>query len=183
VAIAAVGAETLAADVNDKPAPLETAARVFAGPVVAKVVAVGAVAAMGGVLLNLILGLSRVVLAMARRGDLPRALSYVNENAVSPTAAVVVTGAVIGGLAALGNVKTAWSFSAITVLGYYALTNLTAIRLRPEERFYPVWTAWAGLASCLFLAFWVEPRVWLAGLGVIAMGLFGRWLASLLSNR
>jgi APA family basic amino acid/polyamine antiporter len=183
VAIAAVGAETLAAGVNDKPAPLETAARVFTGPVVAKVVAVGAVAAMGGVLLNLILGLSRVVLAMARRGDLPRVLSYVDENAVSPTAAVVVTGAVIGGLAALGSVKTAWSFSAFTVLGYYALTNLTAIRLRPEERFYPVWTAWAGLASCLFLAFWVEPRVWLAGLGVIAVGLFGRWLASLLSNR
>ncbi|QDV73477.1 APC family permease [Botrimarina mediterranea] len=178
VAIAAVGAEALAAGVNEKPAPLETAARAFAGPAVANVVAVGAVAAMGGVLLNLILGLSRVVLAMARRGDLPRVLARVNGEAASPTAAVMTTGVVIAGLAALGSVKAAWSFSAFTVLGYYALTNLAALRLRPDERLYPVWTAWAGLASCLFLAFWVEPRVWLAGVGLIALGLVGRWIAS-----
>lgn len=183
VAIAAVGAETLAAGVDDKPAPLETAAHAFAGPVVANVVAVGAVAAMGGVLLNLILGLSRVVLAMARRDDLPHFLAKVDGSAASPTAAVLLTGAIIAGIAALGSVKMAWSFSAFTVLGYYALTNLAAIRLRPDERLYPVWTAWAGLASCLFLAFWVEPCVWLAGLGVIAVGLVGRWLASLFSNR
>ncbi|QDV77994.1 APC family permease [Botrimarina mediterranea] len=178
VAIASVGAEALAAGVNDKPAPLETAARAFTGPAVANVVAVGAVAAMGGVLLNLILGLSRVVLAMARRGDLPRVLARVNGETASPTAAVMTTGVVIAGLAALGSVKAAWSFSAFTVLGYYALTNFAALRLRPEERLYPVWTAWVGLASCLFLAFWVEPRVWLAGVGLIALGLVGRWIAS-----
>jgi APA family basic amino acid/polyamine antiporter len=183
VAIAAVGAETLAAGVDDKPAPLETAARAFAGPMVANVVALGAVAAMGGVLLNLILGLSRVVLAMARRGDLPRFLAKVDGNSASPTAAVLLTGAIIAGLAALGSVKTAWSFSAFTVLGYYALTSLAAIRLQPAERLYPVWTAWVGLASCLFLAFWVEPRVWLAGLGLIALGLVGRWVAHRLFNR
>ena len=38
------------------------------------VVIVGGILAMGGVVFNLILGVSRVILAMGRRGDLPRVL-------------------------------------------------------------------------------------------------------------
>jgi APA family basic amino acid/polyamine antiporter len=57
------------------------------------------------------------------------------------------------------------------VLVYYAITNLCAIRLKPEERLYPAWTAYLGFAACLSLAFFVEWRVTLAGLGLIALGL------------
>ena len=45
------------------------------------------------------------------------------------------------------------------------------LRLPPERRLYPRPIAWAGLAACAFLAFWVEPVYWLAGLGLIALGL------------
>jgi APA family basic amino acid/polyamine antiporter len=31
--------------------------------------------------------------------------------------------------------------------------------------------AWGGLASCLFLAFWVEWRVWVFGLLLLGAGL------------
>jgi APA family basic amino acid/polyamine antiporter len=31
--------------------------------------------------------------------------------------------------------------------------------------------AWAGLVACLFLAFWVDPTVWLVGSGLAAAGL------------
>jgi APA family basic amino acid/polyamine antiporter len=34
-----------------------------------------------------------------------------------------------------------------------------------------------GLASCLGLAFWVEPRIWLAGLAIILVGLGWQRLA------
>jgi basic amino acid/polyamine antiporter, APA family len=74
-------------------------------------------------------------------------------------------------LVLIGNVKTTWSFSAFTVLVYYALTNLAALRLPANARLYPAWTAWAGLASCLGLAFWVEPSVWASGLALILLGL------------
>jgi APA family basic amino acid/polyamine antiporter len=37
--------------------------------------------------------------------------------------------------------------------------------------------AWAGLAACLFLAFWVETRIWVLGLLLIALGLLWHWLA------
>src|SRR5690606_20915381 len=68
-------------------------------------------------------------------------------------------------------VKKTWSFSAFTVLVYYAITNASALRLPPGQRRFPRWIAVVGLASCLFLAFWVEWQIWAIGLGVIVFGL------------
>jgi APA family basic amino acid/polyamine antiporter len=84
--------------------------------------------------------------------------------------AVIVTGLVIAALVLVGNVKLTWSFSAFTVLVYYAITNAAALCLRGAERKFPQWLAVVGLASCAFLAFWVEWKVWLAGLVLIGLG-------------
>jgi basic amino acid/polyamine antiporter, APA family len=150
----------------------ETLADIVAGLTGAEVVAVAGAAAMAGVLLNLVLGLSRVWLAMGRRGDVPSALGRVTDG--SPKAAVLVTGAVIAGLSLIGDLRIAWSFSAFSVLLYYAITNAAALRLSAEERRFPRWTAWAGLASCLFLAVWLDPVVVAVSLGVIAAGVVWR---------
>src|SRR5690606_17400267 len=155
VGVGAVGTDTLAGTAQTQAAPLEIAARQFGVPFIAEVVALGAITAMLGVLLNLILGLSRVLLAMGRRRDMPAVTAGVNERTSTPTVAVIVVGLGIAALVLVGNVKTTWSFSAFTVLLYYAITNLAALRLNDEERLYPRWIAWAGLAACLFLAFWV----------------------------
>ena len=171
VAVGSVGAARLAELTSSTAAPLEETARTFGGPVLAKVLALGAITAMLGVLLNLVLGLSRVLLAMSRRRDVPPRLAAIDERRSSPTAAVVTVGLIIGGLVLIGDVKTTWSFSAFTVLVYYALTNLAALRLPDSVRRFPRWVSWAGLAGCLGLAFWVERRIWLVGLGVIAVGL------------
>jgi APA family basic amino acid/polyamine antiporter len=170
VAVAAAGAPALASATEQAAAPLEVIARGFEVPAVAWLMAAGAVTAMLGVLLNLLLGLSRVVLAMARRGDMPSGLARVHAKRSSPRAAVVLVGVIIGALAATGSVNTTWSFSAFTVLVYYAITNLAALRLPPEDRLYPRWIPALGLTCCLGLAFWVEPRVWATGLGLIAAG-------------
>jgi APA family basic amino acid/polyamine antiporter len=169
VALGTLGPVGLAEAARTSAAPLEEAARHFDGEWIAEVVAIGAVAAMLGVLLNLILGLSRVALAMGRRDDLPRVLARVGANG-SPNAAVVGVGLAIAAIALIGDVKLTWSFSAFTVLVYYAITNLAAIRLTREERLYPAWIAWAGLIACLSLAFFVEARVWMMGLGLIGVG-------------
>jgi APA family basic amino acid/polyamine antiporter len=176
VAVGSVGASRLAEMTAIRAAPLEDAARAFAGPGLGRILAVGAVTAMLSVLLNLILGLSRVLLAMARRGDVPHRLATIDEARSSPTAAVAVVAVIIGLLVLIGDVKTTWSFSAFTVLVYYALTNLAALRLPPEARRFPRWISAAGLVGCLGLAFWVEWRVWAAGLGVIAAGFLWRAL-------
>lgn len=177
VSIAAVGADAFAEASVGQAAPLEAVAESFSFPLVGKVIAVGAVTAMLGVLLNLILGLSRVVLAVARRGEAPAVFAQVGSETGTPYTAVVLVACVIAGLVLVGDVKTTWSFSAFTVLIYYAITNLAALRLNDEERLYSRVFPWLGLASCVFLAFWVEPRIWIAGLAVIASGLVWHGLA------
>jgi len=177
VAVAAAGAEQFAAVGTRDAAPLQVIAQGFAWPGAAYAIAVGAVTAMAGVLLNLVLGLSRIVLAMGRRRDLPPIFAAVNRAGDTPVPAVLLVGLAIAALATVGDVKVAWSFSAFTVLLYYALTNLAAIRLPAELRRYPRWIPWAGLVGCLALAFWVETAVWLTGLALIAAGLL--WHAAM----
>jgi APA family basic amino acid/polyamine antiporter len=152
VAVGAVGADLLAMATRERSAPLELVAGSFSEPV-RYVVAIGAITAMLGVLLNLVLGISRVVLAMARRGDLPKRLAEVRGS--SPRIAVLATGAMIAALTLAGRVETTWSLSAAAVLLYYGVTNWCALRQPREERRFPRVIAIAGLGSCLGLAVWL----------------------------
>jgi basic amino acid/polyamine antiporter, APA family len=170
VAIASVGADSFA-NPGAQATPLERVARAIGSPLLALMVAIGAITAMLGVLLNLILGLSRVLLAMGRQGDMPPVFGRVSSDGTAPGAAVVLVGILVGALAAFGSIETAWAFAAFTVLIYYAITNLAALRLPDEQRLYPKWVAATGLAACLFLAFWVPVPIWGAGLGLILLGL------------
>jgi basic amino acid/polyamine antiporter, APA family len=183
VSIAVVGADELFEATKKQAAPLEIVARSFSVKHIHLVVAVGAMMAMLGVLLNLILGLSRVLLAMGRRGDMPSILSKINSERTTPTVAVMVVGSLIAILAFIGDVKTTWSFSAFTVLIYYAITNLAALKLPAEQRLYSPFFSWGGLAACLFLAFWVEKEIWLAGLGLIMIGLLWHFIATRLLRK
>lgn len=177
VSVATVGAPVLSAAITHGSAPLEFVARATGTPGVPQLVAIGAITAMLGVLLNLILGLSRVLLAMGRRGDMPRFMAQLNTKGTTPPWAVVTVGGTIVLLVLVGNVKTTWSFSAFTVLIYYAITNLAALKIPASQLLYPRWLAWAGLVGCLFLAFWVDRQIWLMGLGLIALGLLWHWAA------
>ncbi len=170
VAVGTVGAPSLGLAAQTA-APLEVVVREFGLPGGSQTLTLGAMMALLGVLLNLILGLSRVLLAMARRGDMPRGLAQLNADQTTPTRAVWVMGGAIACLVLIGNVKTTWSFSAFAVLGYYAITNLAALQLPSEQQRYPRWIPMIGLVSCGFLAFWVEPGVWMVGLGAIGVGL------------
>ena len=173
------GVDKLSIQTAGNAAPLEVIARSFQIPGVSQLLAVGAITAMLGVLLNLILGLSRVWLAMGRRLDMPKVLARLNPSGTTPYVAVVVVEISIALLILVGDVKTTWSFSAFSVLIYYAITNLASLQLASAERLYPQWLAWVGLGSCLFLAFWVERQIWLTGLALIIAGLIWRAIVRL----
>ena len=177
-----VGTDIFYKTTTEKAATLEIVARGFGVPGANWVLALGALTAMTGVTLNLILGLSRVLLAMGRRRDFPAVVARLDRSGTTPYVAVILTGAIIGGLVLLGNVRTTWSFSAFTVLIYYAITNFCALRLPVDKRLYPRWIAVVGLAACLSLAFFVEPRIWIFGLGLILLGsiwhLGARWIGA-----
>ena len=164
------------ANAGNQFSSLAIIAETFSGPSLVKVLTAGAIIAMASVLLNLVLGLSRVVLAMGRRCDLPKTTARITDSTKVPAVATIVVGCLITGLVCVGDMKLTWSFSAFTVLVYYALTNLCAIRLKIEERVYPSWVSYIGLFACLCLAVFVEWRIILAGLSLIALGLALRWL-------
>lgn len=139
-------------------------------------IAIAALTALLGVLLNLVLGLSRVWLAMGRRGDMPYILDRVNRRGV-PVPATIVSGILIALLVLVGrDVRTTWSFSAFSVLIYYAITNLACMRLPAEQRRYPRSLAWIGLASCLSLAWFVDWTSIVVGTGLIAIGLLWHFM-------
>lgn len=167
--IGVLGAEGFSALTQERGAPLARLAEIVSGSRLALVLSAGAITAMLGVLLNLILGLSRVALAMARRNDLPSRLAVIDDDR-SPRASVYVIGAAVTLLALTGDVKATWSFSAVTVLIYYALTNIAALRLSRENRLYPRWIAVVGLIGCLGLAAFIDWRMWALAAGLMAAG-------------
>lgn len=176
VAVGSTSAAALGAAARDG-LPLSWVALQLGKPALADAVAIGALFALAGVLLNLILGLSRVVLAMARRGDMPPQLSHLNAASTSAPAAVAAVGILVGVIAAFGSIKAAWSFSAFTVLLYYAITNLAALRIPAADRFIPRAIAIVGLIGCAGLAWFVELHIWLAGLAIMLAGFAWHWLA------
>ncbi len=134
-------------------------------------VTIAAITAMLGVILNLILGLSRVALAMGRRRLLPGVFARIDDAGTTPGPAVILVAAIVAGLVCVGSIKAAWSLSAVTVLVYYAITNAAALRLPPSARLYPRVFSWIGLVGCLGLAVFVEPIYWAFAGGVIALAL------------
>jgi APA family basic amino acid/polyamine antiporter len=168
VALGLAGAEEFARGA-DGGAPLRDAA----GPAWVKTgLSVGAGTALASVFLNLMLGLSRMAFAVGRGGDLPGALSRVN-GASSPYVAVLAVGGTVGALVAVRSVVTLLGISAFTVLFYYSLTNLSAMRLRPEERLVSPLVPIFGLLFCIGLIASVPPRQLAVGAGILAAG--GLW--------
>lgn len=179
VLVGTSGAEFVMKATADSGTPLEAVAVDHGHPWVASVVTIAAMVAMSGVLLNLILGLSRVALAMGRRGDVPRLVSIIDDQGQSPYVAVLLVSGIILAILVLcrGDIFRTWSLSAWTVLIYYSLTNLSALRLRVEERLYSPVISWCGLGACLMLAFQVQARVWQSGVVLLAIGLLWHVIA------
>ena len=139
---------------------LEAVVQTFDQPWLEKLVQVGAITAMLGVLLNLILGLSRVYLAFGRRNDLPKAFAKLDAQS-NPRLAVLFTGVVIAALCLMGDVLMTWSLSAVTVLIYYGITNLAALRLNKQDQIFPKWISIIGFFSCVFLSAFVGQEIWI----------------------
>lgn len=171
VAVGLVGAQTFA-ELSEGGATLEAVANYVGLPAwVGWAVTIAAVTAMLGVILNLILGLSRVALAMGRRGHLPKLFAKIDDAGTTPGPAVVLVALIVAGLVCVGSIKAAWSLSAVTVLVYYAITNAAALRLPPDARLYPRVFSWIGLLGCLGLSAFVEPIYWAFAGGVIVLAL------------
>ena len=112
----------------------------------------GSSIAMTSVFLALMPGISRIYVAMARDGILPRGLSTIHKKYNSAyISEVLVLVTVIIGIYQL-NVIDSIKLSSFFILVYYSITNLSVIRLEKGQRIYTVAIAYYGLFMCIIFA-------------------------------
>jgi basic amino acid/polyamine antiporter, APA family len=172
-ALLAVGPTALA----ESPAPLETAVAAGSLDWFSPAVKAGAAVASLGVLLSMIAGVSRTTLSMARRRDLPGYLAAVHPTYRVPHHADIAIALLVCAIVLLTDVRGAISFSAFTILLYYAIANASALKLTPAERTRSRLIFALGLAGCLVLAATLPPAAIIAGVAVLAAGMAGRALS------
>ncbi|GGK76039.1 APC family permease [Ornithinimicrobium pekingense] len=123
-----------------------------------------------GALLNLVLGISRTAMAMARDGHLPGGLARVSGSGAVPRAAEAAVGVVVLLVVLVVDLRGAIGFSSFGVLLYYAVANAAAFTLRREwapGQVVPV----VGLVGCLALAVSLPGASVLGGSAVVLAGL------------
>ena len=162
-ALAAVGPVALAGSA----APLATVVDAGALSALTPVVRVGGAVAALGVLLSLLVGVSRTALAMAREGELPRSLAAVDPVHRVPRTAELAVAAAVVVLVLVVDLRGAIGFSSFAVLVYYAVTNASALTLRPDQRRYPQAVPVVGLLGCVLLAATLPVSSVLVGLVVL----------------
>lgn len=165
-ALLAAGPEALAASA----APLDTAVRAGDLEVLSPVVRVGGTIAALGVLLSLIVGVSRTTFAMAANGEMPRWLDAVHPRHKVPHHAELVVGTVVTAVVLVADLRGAIGFSSFAVLTYYAVTNASAYTLAPDQRRWPRGLTVFGFVGCGVLAFTLPLASVAGGVAVLALG-------------
>jgi APA family basic amino acid/polyamine antiporter len=170
VAVGLVGSGELALSGS----PLTTAMSVTGNTLVIQFVSVGGLVATASVLLTAILGVSRMAFSMARRRDLPAALTRLHSRFCTPYYAILGTGLLMAGLVLFVDLTNVVAISTFALLFYYSIVNLSAFKLivnGKRQRFLPL----LGLATCLILLAFIllEPTqrgAWLVGVVFLLAG-------------
>lgn len=165
-ALLAAGPDALARS----QAPLDTAVRAGSLDVLAPAVRVGGTVASLGVLLSLIVGVSRTAFAMAANGELPRWLDAVHPTHRVPHRAELAVGALVAVVVLVADLRGAIGFSSFAVLTYYAIANASAWTLPAAQRRWPRPIAGLGVVGCVALAFTLPRQSVIGGGIVLAMG-------------
>lgn len=174
VVYAAVAVSLLAgagvAELAASSAPLATAVEAGQGAWLSPVVRLGALVASSGVLLSLIVGVSRTMFAMAANRDLPHFFAAVHPRFRVPHRAEVAVGLVVASIVAVTDVRGAIGFSSFSILLYYAIANAAAWTLGTHERRWPRARPGLGLLGCIALAGALPQSSLLGGAAVVALG-------------
>lgn len=166
VALCTVGPGALAGS----SAPLTEVAAAGGWSWAVPVVRAGAAVASLGVLLSLLVGVSRTTFAMAGGSDLPRWLDAVHPVRRVPHRAELTVAAVVVAVVLVTDVRGAIGFSSFAVLFYYAVANASAFTLSGAERRWPKALTVVGLVGCAVLAFALPAASIVGGTVLLAGG-------------
>ena len=150
------------------------------------IVSLGAVIAMGSVLLVFQLGQPRIFMSMARDGLLPPFLSRIHPRFKTPYIGTIITGLFVATFAAFANIAEVVDLTNIGTLFAFVLVSAGVLVLRRLEpdRVRPFRAPWVpvtpiiSIVACLYLMLqlprltWIRFGIWLA-LGLLIYLLYG----------
>ena len=179
VAIGVIGTESMA---NSK-SPLQLVANALSAPAISTIITIGASTAMLGVLLSQILGVSRVMLAMGRRHDLPPFFKTIHNQYRVPHIGIIITGAIILLLTVIGTFEFIVRSATFTILLYYSITNIAALKQPKSDRMYARIIPVLGLIGCLVMSVSLPLKVMISGVGLLVSGFGVRFIFHRIYNR
>jgi len=147
VAVGLVGSNAL----GSTDSPLASAISITNFPQAVSIITFGAIIATFSVLLGDVLGLSRMIFAMGRRGDYPKWFGHIEKFSQTPRRAVLFTGLVIGVPTLIFNLRSLIQVASFLILVYFAFVNLSAIKLKKNLRRFSIISA-IGIVCVLSLA-------------------------------
>jgi APA family basic amino acid/polyamine antiporter len=172
VAIGVIGTERMA----DSKSPLQLVAGALHTPAIHIIITIGASTAMLGVLLSQILGISRMTLAMGRRNDLPPTFQKIHQTYRVPHLGIVITGIIVLLLTIIGTFEFIVRAASFTILLYYSITNIAALKQPRKEQIYGRVIPVLGLCGCLLMSVSLPSNVIFSGIGLLIAGFAIRFL-------
>lgn len=172
VAIGVIGAENMAGSKS----PLQLVAASLTTPGIRAIITLGASTAMLGVLLSQILGISRMMFAMGRKNDLLPVFEKIHPKNNVPHIGIFLTGLIIIALSIFGTFEFILASAAFTILLYYSITNIAAMKQPKEERRYGKVVPVLGLIGCLAMAVSLDYEVIISGILLLLTGFIFRFL-------
>jgi APA family basic amino acid/polyamine antiporter len=173
------------------PEPMITALQYAEGPPTILrlsrfIIAVGAVIAMGSVLLVFQLGQPRIFMSMSRDGLLPPVFSRVHPRFKTPYVGTIITGLFVATFAAFANIAEVVDLTNIGTLFAFILVSIGVIVLRKTDpdRHRPFRVPWVpitpliSVVACFYLMYklpgitWIRFGIWLA-VGLVLYFLYG----------
>jgi APA family basic amino acid/polyamine antiporter len=169
VAVGLVGAGRL----SGSNSPLTEAISITGSAPAIYIVSTGGLLATASVLLTSILGVSRMAYAMAKRKDIPRAFSKLHSRHNTPYYSVWIIGVLMTLLVLFVDLKQVVAISTFALLFYYALANVSALRLKIQKRLYPRIVPLLGLVTCFAMLLFIllaSPQAWIIGVAALIIG-------------
>jgi APA family basic amino acid/polyamine antiporter len=153
--------------------PLEEAMKATGNPTASTIIALGGILATASVLLTSILGVSRMTYAMAKRKDLPHALSRLDPKRNTPALSTWIIGSIMTILVLVTDLSRVVAVSSFAMLFFYTLANISALRLRTEKRNWQRILPALGAVSCLTLLGFeliASLQSWIIGTACLLVG-------------
>jgi APA family basic amino acid/polyamine antiporter len=167
IAVGLVGTTAL----SQSGSPLADAIRVTGSSPAVLLISTGAMIATASVLLTTIMGISRILFAMSRKGDLPSFLNRLHPRFNTPHYAIWISGACMIAAILLADLTLVVAVSTFAMLVFYLIADIAAFRIPSDFQKYPRIIPVIGAVSCIALIGFLTINSWIIGCIGLAIGM------------